>query len=420
MMTQAFYSGISGLQNSSFAIDTISDNLANVSTVGYRSYTSEFASLFEDSLSMTAGLSESVGLGVRVNGTSMSTEQGSLKLSDSNTDLAIEGDGWFGVASGEDAYYTRNGAFTFDTNSDLVTTDGYYVLGTMGGNISADDTLIEQLDAITLSSVNQQEKLRFPNTLTYPAIATTEASFVANLGIGEEGNETVTVGANVIDSQSNENSLRLAFTKNGVQTSPGSQWSVTATVTSADGETLYSTQSGEVSFDASGALISNTLTSIDNNGTEVSIDLGSGYDGVVSIDIPVVSGSSTANGVTSGDLVGYAINENAEVIATFSNGMQSSVGKIAVYQFANDEGLARVSGTRFQESANSGEASFYTDANGNVLSTPSVANFVLESSNVDLSDSLTNLIIYQRAYDANSKSVTTADEMMQKALNMDA
>jgi len=417
MAIQAFYTGISGIQNSSVGIDVLSNNIANVSTVGYRGYTTEFASMFEDAIATGTASSSSVGSGVKVQTTSMIRDQGALALSDRSTDVAILGEGWFGVLGEDDPLYTRDGAFTFDSNSDLVTGDGYYVLGTKGNNISDDNVLTQKIDEINLTDITTQERLRFPKTLTYPPEPSTQAKFLANLGVAYE---PITVGAAVVDPQNNKNHLRLEFTKNPVQTPPGSQYSVIATTQSLDGNTIYDTKTGVVEFDASGALTANTLTTIDNNGATVAIDLGNGYDGITSIDIPVVSGSSIADGTIGGDLAGYSVNRNAEIIATFTNGEQSSVGKIAVFHFSNEQGLDRVNGTRFRESSNSGAARFRQDANGNNINGTEVVNFRLESSNIELTHGLTELIILQRSYDANSKSITTADEMMQKALNMDA
>ena len=418
-MIQAFYTGISGLKTYSAGIDGVSDNLANINTVGYRGYNVEFASMFEEYLgtSNSSAIDSTIGVGSTLKTTAMIQTNGSLLLSDKSTDLAIDGDGWFGVQGEEDPIYTRDGSFTFDANDDLVTIDGFHVLGTMGGNISDDNVLTNTLSEIALGDINTQEKLRFPQTLTYPAEPTTDAKFFANVGVDPN---VITVGASVVDGQNNKNHLRLEFTKDPLQNPPGSQWSVVATTQTIDGETIYDTQTGSVEFDEGGALVSHTLTSIDNNGTQVNIDLGSGYDGVVSINTPVVPGSSIANGTVGGDLEGYAININAEVIATFSNGMQSSVGKVALFHFQNDQGLERLSGSRFQESSNSGEPIFFTDETGQSIIGAEVVNFKLEGSNYGMTGGLTELIIYQRAYDANSKSITTADEMMQKALSMDA
>lgn len=417
MMTQAFYTGISGIKNYSTGIDVVSNNIANISTVGFRGYNAEFSTLFEDAITTGKVSPSSVGTGTQVQTTSMMKDQGALAQSDRSTDLAILGDGWFGIESNGDPIYTRNGTFGFDENSDLVTDDGFYVLGTIGNNITQDNVLSSKIDSLPLGDVGTQQKLRFPKTLTYPPVPTQNAKFFANLGVG---NEPVTVSAMVVDPQNNKNRLRLEFVKNAVQTPPGNQYTLTATTESPDGTTIYDTQKGTVKFDAKGALVSSDVTSINNNGTPVAIDLGSGYDGIISIDTPLVSGSSRADGTIGGDLQGYAINQNAEVIATFTNGEQSAVGKIAVYHFANEQGLERLSGTRFQASSNSGKAHFIKDANGQNINSSAVKNFRLENSNVEMSYGLTELLILQRSYNANSKSITTADEMIQKALNMGA
>ncbi|MDD2789668.1 MAG: flagellar hook-basal body complex protein [Sulfurimonas sp.] len=417
MMTQAFYSGISGIKTNSTGIDVVSDNIANISTTGFRGYDLEFTSLFEKNIASIGknALDNTVGVGSRVQATSMMQSTGVLSLTDRSTDLAINGEGWFAIQGAGKPVYTRDGTFSFDANDDLVSLEGYHVLGTMGNNISADNVLTSRIDTLQLGSVNAQEKLRFPSTLSYPTEPSSEANFFANIGVGTEPQ---TVSANVIDPQGNRNNLRLEFTKDAVQSPPGSQWSVTATTQTLDGATIYDTQTGSLVFDAAGALVSSTLSTIDNNGAPVSMNLGSGYTGIVSIDVPLLSGSSTANGVMGGELMGYAVNQNAEVIATFTNGMQSSVGKIAVFHFQNDQGLERLNGTHFQESTNSGRPIFYTDASGNNINGSQVMNYKLEGSNYEMSQGLTQLIILQRAFDASSKCITTADQMIQKALQM--
>ncbi len=416
-MTQAFYTGISGLKTSQGAIDVVSHNLANINTVGYRGSEYEFASLFEKAIApVEYSTSNTIGVGSTLQATSLKETQGSLILTDRSTDLAIMGDGWFGVQGYEDPIYTRDGSFTFDANDDLVTTDGFHVLGTLGGNIS-DGTLTSTIDELKLGDVKSQEKLQFPKSLTYPPESSTNAKFMGNIG---DEYLVRTMGAGVVDPQNNKNHLKLTFTKDETQVLPGSQWDILATTESLDGATIYDSVPGRVEFDAQGSLISTTLTTIDNNGALINIDLGSGYDGVVALANTDINSSSVADGTIGGDLLGYSINRNAEVIATFTNGMQSSVGKIAVYHFQNDKGLERINGSKFSTGSNSGEAIFYTNADGENIIGSDVINFKLESSNVGMTYGITELIILQRTYDANSKSITTADEMMQKALNMSA
>ena len=419
MMTQAFYTGLSGIKSNQTAIDVVSDNMANISTVGFRGNTAEFSSIFESSLKTSSGSSSvdsSVGVGSTLSQTSMMTSNGSLQLTDKSTDLAIDGDGWFGVKGNGDKIYTRDGTFTFDANDDLVTYDGLHVLGTMGGNITNGE-LTKKLDDVALADVKKQEPLNFPKTLTYPAEATTKANYFGNIGILDEKR---TMGAGVVDTKGNKNQLKLTFTKSAKQVAPGSQWDVVATTETLDEKTTYDTKKGTIKFDSSGALVSTTLTSIDNNGSSVNIDLGKGFSGVVSTGNKDITSSSTANGTVGGDLQGYDINVNGEVIATFTNGEQSSVGQIAVFHFQNDQGLTRLNGSRFQASVNSGDPLIFKDSKGNNIIGTKLTNFKLESANIDMTYGITELIILQRSFDANSKSVTTADEMMQKALSMDA
>ncbi len=422
MMTQAFYSGISGVKTHSTGIDIVSDNLANISTVGYRGNGYEFSSLFENMINTETGglnttsVDSSIGLGTKLSATPMMQGVGVEILTDRSTDLAILGDGWFGVQGNDKPVYTRDGSFTFDSNDDLVTQDGFHVLGTMGNNIK-DGVLTQTLAEVPLGSVAAQEKLRFPKSLIYPPEPSTKAKFLGNVGTGEQ---VQTMGATVVDGDSNKNDLRLEFTKKAQQNPPGSQWDVKAIVQSLDGATVYDTQTGTLEFDEKGALVTSTLTTIDNNGSPVTIDLGTGFDGVVSIDNVNISSSSLADGTIGGDLRGYDINKNGEVVATFTNGRQSSVGKIAVYHFANDQGLERLNGSRFRESANSGAPIFFQDSNGKNIIGTDITNFKLEGSNISMEYGLTELIILQRSYDANAKSITTADQMMQKALSMDA
>jgi flagellar hook protein FlgE len=418
MMIQAFYTGLTGLKTNQFAIDVLSENLANTSTIGFRGNSTEFASMYEKKINTSSNpvVNSSVGVGVRVGTTVMDKTNGSLLLSDRSTDLAIDGDGWFGVQGDGKPLYTRDGTFSFDSNRNLVTQDGYHVLGTMANNISG-GVLTNPLAETKLGDVSTQQNLSFPDALSYPPIATTKSSFFYNLGVDDKIRE---ISSRVIDASGSNNDLNLKFTKSAVQGSTGSNWDVVATTRSLDGKTTYDTKTGTLSFDSAGALLSSSIDPIDNNGSAVVIDLGSGFTGITSSNLPVTSGSSQADGKQGGDLIGYDINKNAEVIATFSNGQQSSVGKVALFHFQNDKGLERINGSRFQVSANSGKPLFFKDANGKTILGANLKNYKLESSNVKYEVGLTELIVYQRAYDANSKSITTADQMIQKALNMNA
>ena len=420
MMTQAFYTGLTGIRSNAQAIDVVTDNLSNVSTVGFRGYSTEFSSMYQKAINTDSGSSSvdsGIGVGSQINTTAMDQSQGVFQLTQRANDVAILGDGWFGVEGGGQTMFTRDGSFTFDENRDLVTQDGFFVLGTMGSNI-ANNVLTEPLVEIPLTNVSEQEKLSFPTELYYPPIPSTEAIFTGNLSLGVDENAAAT-GVPIINSEGTVNNLRLEFSKVDPQVAPGSQWNVTATVQSKDGSVVHSTQNGLVTFGSLGNLTSNTLTSIDNQGSAVAINIGAGYDGIISIDADS-SLQSSADGQADGTLSGYEINKNGSVLATFTNGRQSAVGSIGIFHFQNDQGLERVNGSKFLESANSGKAIFFQDANGNNINGTDLATSKLEGSNVRVEVGLTDLIIYQRAYDSSSKLITTADQMLQKALSMDA
>ena len=418
-MLQAFYTGISSIQNIQVGIDVVADNLANTSTIGFKGQSVEFSSLLSAEKTVLArnSIVDAVsGQGAQIQATPIDMSGGSLILSDRNTDLAIDGDGWFGVNAGAGTFYTRDGGFTFDGERDLVSYDGYHLLGTIANNIEG-ESLTKEISSLALGEVATQEPLNFPVSLKYPAVATTQTSFSGNLGTA---NETRSMSAKIVDSAGEKNNLRLVFNQTTPQPAFGTSWDVVATVQNIEGTEIFDTKNGVVTFDDAGGLLNSTLPSVNNNGSEVSINLGTGYSGLISSSGLDITASSSADGLESGDLIGYGINANAEVIASFNNGRQSVVGKIAIFHFQNDQGLTKVGNSRFSESPNSGDPIFFKDAQGQNILGANVQNFKLESSNVKFEVGLTELIVMQRAYDANSKSITTADQMLQKALSMDA
>jgi flagellar hook protein FlgE len=208
------------------------------------------------------------------------------------------------------------------------------------------------------------------------------------------------------------------FTHSAVQPTIGVAWDVVATATSNDGSVIYDTQNGQAIFGDSGGLSSFNITSLNNDGTPVAINLGTNFSGVISSDGIGISGSAQSNGVAGGALTKYGINPNGVIVADFSNGRQSAIGRIAVYHFQNDQGLSRQGGTYYQQTGDSGNPYFLTNADGEAVTGAIIRSYSLEASNVRLDVGLTEMIIMQRAYQANAKTITTADEMIQKALQM--
>jgi len=420
-MLQSIYSGVSGLQSFQTGIDVLANNIANINTVGFKGSSTEFSNLFEKAVnSGSTTTSQQLGLGTKISATSLDLSTGSYSQTQNPMDLAIIGnDGWFGLSgSNNTQFFTRAGNFHLDpfassetqTDVRLVSTDGFFVTGTLANNTANGilNPIVDSLD-LDLANVTSQEPLIFPQDLVFPVQPTTQAEFFGNIGVD---NVPQTISATVISPQSEKNNLRLVFTQTTPQPATGISWDVTATTQTADGSVIYDTQNGVVTFDGSGALLSSSLGTINNNGAPVLIDLGTGFSGVSSNSGATLSSGAVVDGVVGGDLISYTVNRSGEVISNFTNGRQSVVGKVAIYHFQNDQGLEAVGSTNFRISANSGPAIFYEQNNGELLSS------TLETSNVTLETALTELIIMQRSYDAAAKTISTADQLLQNALRM--
>ncbi|ATB70973.1 flagellar hook protein FlgE-like [Sulfurospirillum diekertiae] len=207
-MTSSFYNGISGIKSQQFAMDVQANNIANINTSAYKGSSAEISTLFSTVLTGTyASYSNDKGLGAQSQTTALDLAQGVLENTDSPFDLAIQGDGWFGV-KGQDAaktYYTRAGSFSLDAQGSLVNADGYYLMATPGNNIAPTSldaaTLakfgtyynaattggaltpyaITPMSDVPLGSVGSQTKVTLPDILYYPPVATTKVSYGANL-----------------------------------------------------------------------------------------------------------------------------------------------------------------------------------------------------------------------------------------------
>lgn len=209
-------------------------------------------------------------------------------------------------------------------------------------------------------------------------------------------------------------------------------YNITAGVYNASGELVGSESTGTMTFNQYGALIGNTLPSVPNpNGGTISVNFGTptdspstngtgaGWDGVyIGRNTTQDAIDTTQNGVAEGFFSRYQIENDGSIMAQFTNGRVVTIGKLALYNFINEQGLASLGSNNFIATSNSGPASFLFDADGNFVYTAQFAGKRLELSNVDLSTELTNLIVMQRAFEASSKSVTTSDDMIETAIGL--
>lgn len=184
--------------------------------------------------------------------------------------------------------------------------------------------------------------------------------------------------------------------------------------------------SGEVVFNGLGALVSNTIPLIDNDGTPLEINLGSiydgthnkGFDGIIMSGTDSIGTKISKNGAAEGILKDYDLSDDGDIVASFDNGKFAKIAKVALYHFQNDQGLSQLGANIFSATPNSGEPVFFTNEDGEVIYGAQIKRGVLEMSNVDLATELTNLIVMQKAYDASSKSITTSNEILETIIGI--
>ena len=226
----------------------------------------------------------------------------------------------------------------------------------------------------------------------------------------------------LLNADGTKNKLELTLTKRIPQGANGTVWDAAAIVKDASGAVVSNTN-GELNFDYEGRLVSSTLSALDNNGSQIELDFGTPvaagqiYSGVTSTS-QAKSISIAQDGVREGILKDYYTNDSGNILAQFTNGQVRSIGKVALYHFQNEQGLAKMGDNIYSQSANSGAAFFYKDAGGKSIYGAKLASSTLEQSNVDLAQALTEVIVTQKAYDANAKSITTSNEMLQRAIEL--
>ena len=251
---------------------------------------------------------------------------------------------------------------------------------------------------------------------------TTAPNLTAKINTTKEAANREKFVTELLNADGTKNTLELTLTKRVPQGANGTVWDVAATVKDASGATI-SNSNGELNFDHEGRLVSSTLGALDNNGSQVELDFGTPaaagqiYSGVTSTS-QAKSITIAQDGVREGILKDYYTNDSGNILAKFTNGEVRSVGKVALYHFQNEQGLAKMGDNIYSQSANSGAAFFYKDAGGKSIYGAKLASSTLEQSNVDLAQALTEVIVTQKAYDANAKSITTSNEMLQRAIEL--
>jgi flagellar hook protein FlgE len=400
---------LSGLSASDTALATISNNLANLNTTGYKDTTVQFQDLFYQLLGSNGSGNElQVGAGTGVSQINTNYAGGSVQDTGVSTDVAITGDGFFVVRNGGNTYYTRAGDFTQNSSGFLVTAEGYQVMG-----YPATNGVVNTSTALVPIQV-QDGTINPPN-------ATTTLSIQSNLSADAAVGNTYTANATIYDSLGTSHVLSVTFTR----TATG--WSYNATLPSSEIKggtgTATSVATGTLTFNSSGNLTSTT---------PVAFNIANLADGAAALKfnwqlasasgqglITQVSGASSTtatqqDGYGSGSLTGFSINADGTILGAFTNGTKI-IGQIALANFANLQGLIKQGDNTYGQSISSGTA---------VIGVPGTSSLgtltgsALELSNVDMSTEFSSLIVAERGFQANAKSVTTFDQIAQDTLNL--
>jgi flagellar hook protein FlgE len=420
MAVGSFAAGLSGHNANAIYRNVIGNNLANINTVGFKSS----SVTFQDLVSQTTGGGSvnpmQVGLGVTTGAISPVFTQGNIENSREATNVAIQGGGFFVVADGDgQVSYTRAGNFSFDKDGMLVTPEGQFVLGYTG------------IDPATgaVITTGQPNPIAVPPGVLRAPFATSTFTTETNLNASAATGSTFTTAVQIYDSVGAAHVATLTYTK---QAAAGT-WSYDVTVPGADvvggGAGPVSVATGGITFDASGVLASVNggapaavviATPAWSNGAAAS----SWTWNLIDTDgSPTLSGFATSSATSSirqdgaapGIMNNLTISTEGILSATFGVGQTVALGQLTIATFNNPKGLFKLGSGRYGETAASGISNAGVAGTGG---RGSLIGSALEQSNVDIAQEFTQMILAQRGYQANSKTITVSDELLVDTLNL--
>jgi flagellar hook protein FlgE len=427
-ITSSFYSALSGLDTQGTAMQVIGDNIANTKTTGFKSSTAHFEDVLGVSLSGVTG-SNQTGAGSKISSVDGNFIQGSLETTDVATDIADNGKGFFIVQdpSSSELFYTRAGHFMIDSQGYYVNSEGYQIQGYLYD--STGTNLIESLADI---QINQNSMI--------PPRVTSQINMVLNL----DGGETIVPAAtafdatdpntynysttlNIYDSLGQVHSIHVYFTKRPDTAGPpiSLNWEWNAMIDGSDVQlgtpgVLQAYGTGTVNFDTSGQL----TTAMPVNFYTGAITFANGLTPpATTLDFTNTTqyGSDSAiqslsqNGYAAGTVSGVGIDEKGNIVASYTNGTRQKIARLALADFPNLNGLARKGMTLYQATSTSGDPLYNKPGVGGM---GTISSSMLEESNVDLASEFIKMIIVQRGYQANTKVITTTDDMLAQLINI--
>jgi flagellar hook protein FlgE len=420
----SLYTGVSGLVAQGEALGVVGDNIANANTVGFKASRAEFQDILSKDLKGILGGNQ-IGRGTKIGAVNPIITQGNVDSTDKATDLAISGEGYFQVKGTDGTSYTRDGSFHFDREGFLVTNDNQRVQG-----FQADDKG---------NILNKTDNIRFPRALI-PAKATKEVKMDLNLDSRVEATKKFDIkdpyatshystGIELYDSQGNKHLVTLFFNKVA-----DGKWDYKGTV---DGKEMTGGTPGELSEICNGSLTFNADGKLDEQemkdsnfnfaggafqNQKIKFNFGDAIkEGGKGIDGSKQYGKDSdlitwrQDGAAAGTITNLSFSDQGTLTALYSNGEAQDLAQIALAKFENPEALFKVGNNRLKESRDSGQAAL--GASGRSGRGKLFAKS-LERSTVDLAAEFVNLIQNQRGFQANAKTITTTDQLLEEVIQL--
>jgi flagellar hook protein FlgE len=443
-MMRSMFASVSGLKAHQTRMDVIGNNIANVNTVGYRASRVTFQEVYSqtikgagapDPISGRGGTNPlQVGLGINVGAIDTITTRGSIQRTDYPLDLSIDGEGFFIAKAneGDTFMFTRAGNFTIDELGNLVTANGMRVYGWLdyGGKANPDGTYTFDVEKdvepinVYADDYNKNKKIIAPKATTEVVLSGNLSSEYPNIADPTTADPQFSVPLTIYDSLGNSYQVRVNFWHSndyGGATADVEDWAWE--IVPGPGLTVTSGDTGVIGFDmtdVSPGRITGTST------FTVTFQPSSGLHAFdVDIDFSKVTMFAADNssvkpisidGYTTGSFVSLSVGADGMITGIYSNGQQQPLGLIALAVFENPAGLQRVGDNMFIPTTNSGD---YTGGvKAGTGGAGSLNPGTLEMSNVDLANMFTDMIVTQRGFQANSRIMTTVDEMLQEISNM--
>lgn len=419
---------LSGLKADNTALNTISNNLANMSTTAYKTQTTNFSDMFYASMgSSGSGNPIQVGSGAQVSSNTTDFTTGSFNTDGMSTsDMAVNGTGFFVVAdSSGTQYLTRNGSFTEDTSGHMVTSGGQYLMGYEADNGTITSTTLSELTLPTSGSVmSASQSATFTLTANLNSASDTGTSFTSTANLYDSLGTKYT--ATVTYTKTGSNAWSYEVTMPGEDFSSGSTTPVTLTsgtldfdassgkLEKVDSATVTTTTASTVSFSVSGLADGANIGDSSNTLTwDLTSATGTSY---LTQTAQTSSNTSTAtDGYAAGTFQSFTVDTDGTIKASYSNSEKMVIGQVALASVQNEQGLEAEGSSLYSTTTASGTAAVGVPGSG-VLGT--VKDSALEGSNVDISSQFSNLIIAQRAFQADAKAITAFDTVTQSAINL--